>query len=323
MSHASSDEKVAALLQQHDDAVKSGSLQQASAILKEASHLDPDNDQIKRRWLTLSNAESSTTLFAPLSTFIANGNEIDGQKALQALKQKQLSPEDAARAYDLLVRPASKPKLLDEATGVLLSRHVEARKLVVAKLSSDPTDVYGELYEQGDETFRAATAITFDAPFWLSKDAQNAAQKDVFRLCVATLMGAGIDRPDRAMRAIARQLAVQPANVADLLDEDVFDVILCDLDIRLDSALRSQAMLSTSKMLEATGARGEALFEAFVTGRVAKQANDDLVIAFSAAASVFPVLPAVATKLFMTDGFVQQLVPNLERNSEDARSGKR
>ena len=68
---------------------------------------------------------------------------------------------------------------------------------------------------------------------------------------------------------------------------------------------------------------GEKLFASFVTNHVAKKTNDDLIMAFSAASSVFPVLPAVASRLFLTEGFVQGLVPHLERNSEAAASGKK
>jgi len=323
MAHPSSNEKVTTLLQSHDDAVKAGHLQKASVFLREASHLQPDNVDVRKRWLALSNSETASDLFTPLSEYAAHGREDDGRKALQALKQKQLSPQDASKAYDVVLRPASKSQLLDEITGTLIGRHAEARKVVAARLSSDPTDTFGELYGQGDETFRAAVAIALDGSLWSSKDRQCTAQKDVFQLCVATLIAAGTERPERAMRAIARQLAVEPGNVADLVDEDVFDAILSDLDIRLDNVLRSQAILSASRMLEAITERGEALFSAFVTGRVAKQTNDDLIVAFSAAAAVFPILPAVAARLFMTDGFVQQLVPNLEKNSDAAAAGKR
>jgi len=322
MSHTSSDEKLKALLQDHDTAVKDGNLQKASATLREASQLQPEDNEVKNRWLALSNSEVSTNLFRPLGSYIASHQNEDRRQVLQALERTQLSHQDAVRAYDLVLPSDKKSQLLDDITGTLLSRHVEARKLVAARFSSNPTDTFNQLYNQGDESFRAAVAIVLDTSLWTSKELQCTAQKDVFRLCIATLMAASVERPERAMRATAHQLAVQPANVADLIDEDVFDVVLSNLDIRLDSTLRSQAIVSLSKMLEATQQRGEKLFFAFVTGKVAKQTNDDLIVAFSAAAAVFPILPAIATKLFMTDGFVQQLVPSLEKNSEAAATGK-
>ena len=90
------------------------------------------------------------------------------------------------------------------------------------------------------------------------------------------------------------------------------DAILSSLDIRIEAPLRSEAMLATSKLLEATKERGEELFSEFIMTKVRKQTNDDLIIAFSAAATAFPVIPVVASKLFLTEGFVQQLVESCQ-----------
>ena len=125
------------------------------------------------------------------------------------------------------------------------------------------------------------------------------------------------------MRCIARLLTAAPDTVSSIVDAEVLDAILSSLDIRLAAPLRAQAMLATSKLLEATKEEGEKQFSQFIMGRASKQTNDDLIIVFSAAAAVFPVIPAVAARLFLTDGLVQQLVPNLERNSEDGAAGKR
>jgi hypothetical protein len=99
--------------------------------------------------------------------------------------------------------------------------------------------------------------------------------------------------------------------------------MLSSLDIRQEQNLRSQSMLAITKIFETTGDEGAEIFSRYIGTRVAKGTNDELINAFSAASAVFPIVPAVVSKLFMTDGFVQQLVPNLEKNSEAAAAGKR
>ncbi|KAK5121845.1 hypothetical protein LTR85_004720 [Meristemomyces frigidus] len=324
MSQTPDNDKLATLLAQVDEATESKQLAKAADILREASQLRPDNVDVKKRWLALQSQEGTNgDALRALQQYVTSGKEEDGRKALQALEHQRLSPDEANAAYALLLGADRKLGLVDELTGRLIGRHAEVRKRVATELTANATEVFERMFHTGDETFKAFAGVPFDDALWSSKDARIAAQQDVFRLCIATLMEAGVERPERLMRTIARQLAIQPESVASLIDEDVFDVILSDLDIRLDSSLRSQAMLSASKLLEVSGEAGEKFFEQFVTERVAKQTNDDLIVAFSAAAAIFPILPAVAAKLFMTDGFVQQLVPNLERNSDAAAAGKR
>ncbi|KAI7139205.1 ARM repeat-containing protein, partial [Hortaea werneckii] len=316
--------KLSTLLSEVDDASRINELSKAAALLREASQLAPQDEDIKRRWVSLQqreagNSESLTTI----KTYIESREEDARKNAIQALSKKQLDPVEASEAFDLLLGSSSDLPSLDEVLSTLLGRQIEVRRLVAKKIIASATEAFEQLSPCGDETFRAFTGLLFDKSLWPTEDAQHTAQQDLFRLCIASLIDAGVERPDRLMKAVARQLAVQPENVVSLIDEDVFDIVLSELDIRHDNSLRSQAMVAMSRLLEVSKEDGEKLFASFVTNHVAKKTNDDLIMAFSAASSVFPVLPAVASRLFLTEGFVQGLIPYLERNSEAAASGKK
>jgi len=322
MSPSPVNERLISLLAQADEASAADQLPKSAALLREASQLSPEDDEVKKRWLALQDRHSGVGALEAVRLYVASGRAEDGHKALQALGQEQISADEASEAYNLLFPEDSLP-LLDDLFETLLGRQLEARKLIAAKLASSAIPVFEQLSSQGDKTFQAFVSIPLDNVSWSSKDAQATAQRDLFRLCIATLMEAGVDRPDRLMGAITRQLAMQPDNVTDLINKDVFDVVLSELDIRHESSLRSQAMISASKLLETSKEKSEKLFSDFVTGHVAKETVHDLILAFSAAAAVFSILPAVASKLFQTEGFVQSLVPNIARNSEAATAGER
>ena len=323
MSSSGTTDHVAALLAKADEAIKSNELQRAAEALREASHLDSDNAQVKEKWTKLQSLDGGGDALELLRTYLGSQETDDGEKALQALKSKQLPIADATPATELVLRINSSPELLDILTGTLLLRNIEARKIVAMRLTENATEIFELLFERGEESFNAMVSIPLENSLWQSNDKQATAQRDTFRLCAATLIEAGADNLERVMRCIARLLSIAPDTVADIIDDEVLDAILSSLDIRLSASLRSQAMLATSKLLEATKQRGEELFSHFITDRAEKQTNDDLIVVFSAAAAVFPVIPAVAARLFLIDGFVQQLVPNLERNSEDGAAGKR
>ncbi|KAH9827983.1 putative actin cytoskeleton organization protein (Cro1) [Teratosphaeria destructans] len=327
MSESTNDERLTELLKLADEANNAGDLSRVGSILKEAMQLSPQNEDVRKRWLAMQGSGSEgTEALEAVRTYVRTGADDEGRRALQLLDQsgsKSMSPHAAAELLDLLLDGSNALEMQDQLTVTLLSRQIEARRYLATKLASNATQVFGKLLKVGDRTFSLVGTAMLDDALWESKDVQRKMQRDVFQLCVATLMEAGVERPAAVMKAIARQLTARPETIADLIDGDVFDVILEDLDIRSESHLRSQAVLSISKLLEVTKEKGEQLFVDFVIGRVKRQTNDDLIIAFSAAASVFPILPGVAARLFMTEGFVQQLVPNLERNSEAAAEGKR
>ncbi|WPH04638.1 ring assembly protein 3 [Acrodontium crateriforme] len=324
MSSTSTDDRVALLKRQAEDASQGNELAKAAQLLREASKLAPNDEEIQKQWRSLQDREGGADVLQLLNAYIESKKDDEGQHVLLALgQQKQMNPDAASSIYQLLQKNEPNLALHDRITGTWLTAHAEAKNLVVKDLASSTTDTFDRFFSYGPESFHAFSSLPFENNLWTSKEPQTTAQKDLFRLCVATLMDTAIDHPDRLMQALARQLALSPENVVSLIDADVSDVILSSLDIRLDSSLRRQATLATAKMLEATKEHGEVLFANFVTEHVAKQRNDDLIVAFSAAAEVFPIIPLVASRLFMTDGFVQQLVPNLEKNSDAAASGKR
>lgn len=323
MSSTDTKDRTKALLLRFDEAIKANQPQKAAEALREASHLDSNSPEVKERWTKLHRLDSGGDVLVSLRTYVGSQKDEDGQNALRELKAKQLSANDAVQAVELLWRVSSAPKLLDSLTSTLMSRNVEARKFVATKLSESATETFELLFERGEESFNVLATIPLDDSLWKPEDSQATAQRDLFRLSVATLIEAGAEHLERVMRCISRLLTIAPDNVKSLIDEDVVDAILSSLDSRLSASLRHQAMMATSKLLEVTQQRGEELFSQFIMDRAEKQTNDDMIIAFSAAAAVFPVIPAVAARLFLTDGFVQQLVPNLERNSEDGAAGKR
>lgn len=316
-------EKVTSLLAAVNESIGAGHYAKASETLREVSHIDPHNVKVQEAWKLLQSHSTTRDAVESIRNYIASQDEEVGQKAIQDLKETQLGPHESLEAVGLLLHSDPGLPLSDQLTSTLIFGHKEAKKDFVTKLSTNATDIYGKVYHKGDNSFNAFASLTSDDSLWASKDAQETAQRDLFRLNIATLIAAGEDYPERAMKAIARQVALAPNNVADLLDDDAFEVLLNSLDIRQSQNLRSQSLLAMAKVLETTGEEGANTFSQYIGTRVAKGTNDELINAFSAASAVFPMVPAVVSKLFMTDGFVQHLVPNLERNSEAAAAGKR
>jgi hypothetical protein len=318
--------QVTELLKRSDDAAQAGDLQTALKWVKEAAHLEDNNAAIQDALRALERRERTGDAVALVQRYLATASRTEGERALAALRQKHLPNDDADQLLDLLVHnPTTTPPgdLLDSLTAALIDGNVHVKKRLAATFARPVTELFDQLYERGPQSLKAFATLPLQDAVWTSEHDQASAQRDIFRLSMAKLIDVNIHHPDRLMQLVARQLAIAPRNVSAIIDADSVEIILCSLDIRMDAPLRTQAMLATSKVLESTKEQGEQLFAQFIATRVGKQTIDDLIIAFSASAAVFPMIPVFAARLFLTDGFVQQLVPNLERNSEAGKDGQR
>lgn len=322
-THGTADGRVTDLLTKAEQKRKAGDHDGALEALKAASSIDPVDKLVQQSIRSLQSSTDSNTFITLLRGYNDSADEAIGKKALQALRTRPPEAADAVAALDLLIGRGSPNLLDDQVLGSLLNISLDARKELALRLKTNVTVLFDQFYAAGPQSIRAFAGLPLDESAWTSKSDQDAAQRDVFQLCIAKLIDTSVDHPDRILEVMTRQLTMAPSTVKSLVDADVFEIVLTSLDIRNESPVRSQAMLTAAKMFEVTSERGEKFFADFITSSIAKKTSVDLVVAFSAASAVFPIVATVAAKLFLTEGFVQQLVPTLERNSHAAMQGHR
>jgi len=98
-----------------------------------------------------------------------------------------------------------------------------------------------------------------------------------------------------------------------LIDLDSVESLLGYLDMRQSDMVRGNATLTTSAYLKASGQKGVEYLTEFFHSRVGKATYDDFIVAFSVAASLFPVIPDTIATLFLSEGFVVSLGPLMKR----------
>jgi hypothetical protein len=316
-------DRVSDLLKKAEQSRKAGDNDGAIQALKAASSIDPTNKLVQQSLKSLESSLEIDTFTTLLNKFNDSADEAIGKKALQALRTRPPEAADAIAALDILLRRSSSDSLDDQLLGSLLNISLDVRKELASRLKTSVTVLFDQFYAAGLQSFRAFAGLTLDESALTSKSDRDAAQRDVFQLCIAKLMDTSVDHLERILEAMTRQLTMAPSTVKGLIEADVFESVLTNLDIRKGPPVRSQAMLTAAKMFEVTAERGEKFFADFITSSIAKKTSQDLVVAFSAASAVFPIVATVAAKLFLTESFVQQLVPTLERNSHAAMQGHR
>jgi protein unc-45 len=308
MAVTTEEDRIAQLIDRATSLAKDRKFQDASRAIREASAIaGPENDRVKEGWKILQEEEGKSPLIEMCKKWVASRDESDGEKALDLARSEQVTSEIAEHALDLLMSFTEEDDVADQVTGELL-RYPGAKRLVVQQLKERPTLVFNQLFERGDDSVDSLVSVLLETDVWTSEESRTASQRDVFQLCLAQMMKAGLDHPERAMKAIARLLAAEASHLKGIIDSDGFDVILSSLDIRLPNSLRSQATLATAKLLELSPDTAQKLITNFVTSKVKQPTTDGLIVAFSAAAAIFPITKNAAATLFLTEGFMSGFV---------------
>lgn len=156
-------------------------------------------------------------------------------------------------------------------------------------------------------------------------ESKNVSLEDETLLLLAGLMEAGKEDEDicKDLSKLTKFLSEDPAvdprmklphtPLHKILDEDTIDTILGFLDMRQSPAVRGYATMAISEYLKASGEVGNKQLSDFFYGKVRRATYDDFINAFSVAAQIFPVIPDLASTLFLSEGFVGSLGPLMKR----------
>ena len=208
----------------------------------------------------------------------------------------------------------------DEIFSSYLEKSSAARRVFTTQIEEATTDaMFEQAWDTGGGVTHGLISILLDSSLWQREGARFRSEQDIFMLLIAKLMEAGQDHMDRALKELGRLLAADAERLHSLVDADGLNAILSCLDVRGPADLRSQATFVLARYLAASKDEGEQMLSTFIRSRVTEATNDNLIVAFSAASAVFPIIPSTASHLFLTEGFAQSLVAMLNRKSKNTR----
>ncbi|THY63069.1 ARM repeat-containing protein [Aureobasidium pullulans] len=328
MADSTTTQRVEELVAQARTCIEQRQLQKATQLAKEAASLAPTNQNVQALVQSLSIEESSgSQILTLIKNYVEQGDQTDGQEAVKLLKQHTAIPSDQISdvAHFLFDHDGKPTEIRDELTGAFVINSAAARKQLASRIQvgTEATRFFRLLWRRGEHSFNSILPVLLDANAWPNSETQTQAKRDAFLLALGKLLDPALEHGEWSMTLIARLLTSNAHDMAGLIDRDAFEIVLAQLDIRLDTKIRAQATLAVAKLLEETREEGENIFTDYVTNTVSKGHNDELIVAFSAAASVFPLVPQTVAKLFLTPGFLEGLIPVLERNSSGQRKSHR
>ncbi|KAL8903749.1 MAG: hypothetical protein Q9171_007292 [Xanthocarpia ochracea] len=320
MSSKDNDDRAVNLAAQAVELVASGRAEDGSRALREAASLAPENPEVKAAFLKIQSDDSNHTLQKLCAKFVLEQDEEAGKEALEYLNRSAEVPGDVATiCLDMLTkeRKIESKRLQDEIVAGLLRESVAAKDALAKLLLNGSTAAFEQIYRIGDKSANTIAEIVQQPSAWTKQLDREKVEADVFQLFLAKLLAVGHDDDGKALKGIARLLSTDTGRLHPFIDEEIFEAILCSLDYRQPAEVRSQATLATAKYLELSGEKGQTYLVRFIPSYIAKGHGEELVLAFSAAAAVFPLVPRQAAALFLTEGFLPSLMPLLDKNKSE------
>ncbi|KAJ5674592.1 uncharacterized protein N7477_004526 [Penicillium maclennaniae] len=314
MVHAAGEERAVQLAREAVELVDAGHREAASRNLREALSIAPDNIDVKAAFLKIQQEENDGHQLLDLCRrYASRKDESAGKGAVAYLRTDGLKPPEnvALEALKLLLGESALAlsELQDEIISGLVRQSASVRQYFSNQLQVSVTAFFDEIYDRGDGAAVCLDTVVLDPSVWPSEDTRLHCESELFQLFLAKLMESGHDLDGRSLKGITRLLAVDADSLQHLIDHEGFEVILSSLDNRLPLEVRSQATLATAKYLEVAKENGTKQFSALIGAKVAKGRLDDLILAFSAVAAVFPVAPPAAANVFLSDEFMKALTP--------------
>ncbi|CAI7593548.1 unnamed protein product [Penicillium bialowiezense] len=317
------EERAVQLAREAVELVDAGHREAASRNLREALSIAPENPHVKAAFLKVQQEDQEGHQLLDLCRRYTQGDENAGKDAAAYLRTDGLkSPEGVALdSLKLLLaqRPQSLSPTQDEIISGLVRQNASVRQYFSTQLQTSVTAFFDEIYDRGDGAAVCLDTVVLDPTVWTSEESRSHCESELFQLFIAKLMESGHDLDGRSLKGITRLLAVHAEELKGLIDDEGFEVILSSLDYRLPLEVRSQATLATAKYLEVAKEAGEKKFLTLVMSIIGKGRIDDLIVAFSALAAIFPVAPTAAANLFLSDEFLAHLTPLANREAKSKK----
>ena len=298
--------------------------QKASRKLREAAAFGHSNSDVQTAFQLLHSADNASPLAGMCRRYAQYHDEQAGENAVKFLRSQDspLASDLAVECLKLLLESnsANLSDAQDSIIAELAAKSPDARLYMAMELQASTTEFFDNLYERGDQAANCLRAIVLESSLWPEEEARLRVQGDLFQLFLAKLMESGHDLDSRALKGIVLLLMADAPRLKDFIDEEGFDALMTSLDIQLSPQIRGQATLVISKFLEVAETTGQNFIHKFITVHVKRQKADDLNLAFSAAASLFPVAAAGIASLFLTEGFLPSVMPVLDRRLKSTNS---
>ena len=314
MSEEAKKKRVAELVQKARTARRQDANQEAADAVKEALSINPDDEEAQKLFEGLSLAAGKPVDVLKLCEEFYDGRLSETSFRGQ-LDSSSIDIEGTRETIEFAF--ARKGQRGDTMVECLLSKP-NGKRAFIPLFLNEPTRTFKALWDLGEYSLGAVINKVLLQPGGWSKAAdRDKAEKDMLYSLLSKMLQAGIENPELAMLSIARLLAYDVAKLQSFIDSDAYMVFFDALNVEHSTAMRAQATLTLAKLHEVNPDHWEKELVTYVDSMAKSPLTDNVIRACSAVGSLFPVAPPICARMFLKEGFVQQLM-HLVNNTENA-----
>ncbi|KAK6338080.1 hypothetical protein TWF696_001550 [Orbilia brochopaga] len=298
-----------------------GRLEDAARALREAIHLAPQNEQVRAAFQRVQETQDAGSRIPDLCRKLLEDTSIpSGEEAVKIIRAGGSVTGDQAKAIVLaIVQYDGVDENVRSTAGRILAALVQASsdgKMGFTALVGSAEmrlRIFDRVLRMGAEAVDALTSVILDAKAWKESQQQQESMEAWFRYLLQHLDGA---QADISIRPLSRLLSAEASRLHPLVAKADLLKLLTLISRAPKDDVKTGALLASAKYLESIESdKALRLLADFLTTRIASDDDDDMALAFSVAAALFPVATTTLANLFHTDGFIQSLVPSLHGRS--------
>lgn len=312
MASDQKDKRIAELVKRAQHARRRDSNQEAADAVREALSIDPDNEDARKLFEGLSLTGGKATDVLRLCRDYYEGiTSDDGFRS--AIEGAAIDIEGTRETFEFVFDHKG------DRSGRIVERLLSkpnGRRTIIPMLLDEPTTTFRALWDLGEASVTSLVMkVLLQPAAWNKEGDRRKAERDITILLLAKLLEAGQETPELAMLAIARLLAVDVQVLQEVFDPEAYAILFGTLDQTHPLPVRSQATVALAKLHESSPERWETELFAFVESQAQTQKTENLIVACSAVSTLFAVAPPVCAKMFLREGFVQQLMHLVENTN--------
>lgn len=243
-------------------------------------------------------AESSISLTdAVLQCLDGTSLEATEQASTLLLLQDTVTEDEATRVLKLLLEHPRNGSISNRLLAELLKHQSKSHKALAEALQHNTRHVLRSCLAAGIDSVKVLGTVLSSEAGWQSKHTREQVLREVYQSCLQELHETqGTEVKELCLTILVRLVSTKREMVF-VLSEQSIESLLTLLDIRQPQTVQRQALLVLIRLLDQSQEETTPSLTRLLLRKGSSTSRSDIIIAFSATAALFPILPKLCAEL--------------------------
>lgn len=198
----------------------------------------------------------------------------------------------------------------------LLTQQPEALRALPRELQHNPKNVFRRCLASGTDGSKTLADCLLSGQVWPSRETQLQCIHAIAQLCIESLESSTTDdQVKQILSILVRLIGTSTADPSFSLTPRSAEAFLSLLDLRRPQTIQSQALLVLMRILGKSEERETIILRDVLHQKGFSTSRTDVITAFSAAAALFPIVPALCKDLLAEKRVLEEVLSSLKKSA--------